>query len=366
MEGKKTPLYASHVKAGGKIVEFGGWLLPVQYKTGILAEHRAVRSQAGLFDVSHMGEIAVVGQDALAFLQKLLTNDFTDLAEGQIRYSPMCYLDGGVVDDLLVYKYTPVKYLLVVNAANTDKDWAWLQKNAEGYNLELTNLSSQTAELALQGPQALTILKKLTAAPIENLGYYYFLPEASVKGKKVMLSRTGYTGEDGFEIYCESSEAPFLWDALLEAGKDEGLVPAGLGCRDTLRFESCMPLYGHELSTEITPLMAGIGSFVKLAKEDFNGKAALQKQKAEGLPAKIMGLELIDRGIARAGFSVKSEGKVIGKVTTGSPAPTLGKNMALALIDTAYAKLDAEVTIDIRGKDVTARIVKKPFYKRAK
>jgi aminomethyltransferase len=366
MEGKKTPLYETHVKAGGKIVEFGGWLLPVQYADGIIAEHKAVRNQAGLFDVSHMGEILVEGPEALPFLQKLLTNDFSDLTNEQVRYSPMCYPDGGVVDDLLVYQLTKTKYILVVNAANTDKDWDWMNQEAKGFKLELTNLSSKMAELALQGPKALTILHKLTNAPIRNLGYYYFIPKTTVAGKPVMLSRTGYTGEDGFEIYCEPEDAAELWTALMEAGKEEGLVPAGLGCRDTLRFEACMPLYGHEMSDRITPLMAGLGSFVKLDKPDFNGKAALKAQKEQGLPARIMGVELTGRGVARAGFPVKSEGKVIGHITTGSPAPTLGKNMGLALIDTAYAKVGSAIAVDIRGRDVAALIVKKPFYKRAK
>lgn len=366
MEGKKTPLYETHVKAGGKIVEFGGWLLPVQYADGIIAEHKAVRNQAGLFDVSHMGEILVEGPEALPFLQKLLTNDFSDLVNEQVRYSPMCYPDGGVVDDLLVYQLTKTKYILVVNAANTEKDWNWIKEEAKDFKLELTNLSSQTAELALQGPKALTILRKLTNAPVHNLGYYYFIPKTTVAGKPVLISRTGYTGEDGFEIYCTPEDAREIWDALIQAGREEGLVPAGLGCRDTLRFEACMPLYGHEMSEQITPLMAGLGSFVKLDKPDFNGREALKAQKEQGLPARVMGLELTGRGVARAGFPVKADGKVIGRITTGSPAPTLGKNMGLALIETAYAKVGTPVAIDIRGRDVDAVIIKKPFYKRAR
>ena len=365
MEGKKTPLYDLHVKAGGRIVEFGGWLLPVQYKAGIIAEHKAVRNAAGLFDVSHMGEIWAEGPAALDFLQQLLTNDFSDLSAGQTRYSPMCYLNGGTVDDLLVYKFSNTRYLLVVNAANIEKDWEWMLKTADKFEVKLTNASAQTAQLALQGPKAVEILKKLSLSPFDSLGYYHFLPEAEVCGIPAIISRTGYTGEDGFEIYCPSQDAPKLWLNLMQVGKNLGLLPTGLGCRDTLRFECCMPLYGHELSQDITPLMAGLGMFVKLNKKDFNGCEALRKQKADGLPQRVMGLELIDRGVARAGFEVKAGGKVIGRVTTGSPAPTLGKNLALALIDTAYAKIGGEVIIDIRGREVKARIVKKPFYKRA-
>lgn len=365
MEGKKTPLYDVHVAAGGRIVEFGGWLLPVQYKAGIIAEHKAVRTAAGLFDVSHMGEIWAEGPEALAFLQQLLTNDFTDLTTGQTRYSPMCYLDGGTVDDLLVYKFAQDRYLIVVNAANIEKDWEWMQKTAAAFKVKLTNASAATAQVALQGPKALEILQKLTTAPAAGLGYYHFLPEGEVAGIKCIISRTGYTGEDGFEIYCDADKAVALWTAIMAAGKDEGLLPTGLGCRDTLRFECCMPLYGHELSEKITPLMAGLGMFVKLDKKAFNGHDPLAAQKAKGLPQRVMGIELIGRGVARHDFPVKAEGKVIGYVTTGSPAPTLGKNMALALIDTAYAKIGNKVAIDIRGKDVEAVIVKKPFYKRA-
>lgn len=364
MEGKKTPLYDTHVKYGGRIVEFGGWLLPVQYSS-VLEEHKAVRTKAGLFDVSHMGEVWVKGAEALAFIQKLVTNNMEGLLPGQARYSPMCDTTGGTVDDLLVYKFAEDKYCIVVNAANIDKDFAWMQENTKGFDVEVLNGSARAGQLALQGPKAIEILSKLTDASLESIGYYHFLPDQTVAGIKVVLSRTGYTGEDGFEIYCAAADAPALWEAIMGAGKDEGLIPCGLGCRDTLRFECCMPLYGHELSSEITPLMAGLSMFVKLDKADFNGKEALAQQKAEGLPQRVMGLELTARGIARAGYPVKCGDKVIGRVTTGSPAPTLGKNMALVLIDTEYAKIGQELAVDVRGKDIAAVIVKKPFYKRA-
>lgn len=364
MEGKKTPLFDTHVKYGGKIVEFGGWLLPVQY-SGIIEEHKAVRTKAGLFDVSHMGEIWASGKDAFAFLQNLVTNDLAGMNDGQIRYSPMCYKDGGTVDDLLVYKCSDELYLIVVNAANIEKDWNWMQENAAGFEVELNNQSDETAQLALQGPASVAILSRLTDTPVSELPYYHFLPEVTVAGKTTIVSRTGYTGEDGYEIYCDPADVADLWEAIMQAGKLEGILPTGLGCRDTLRFESCLPLYGHELSAEISPLMAGLGRFVKLEKASFNGLEALKAQKAAGLAKKVMGVEITGRGIARAGYPVKAEGKEIGYVTTGSPAPSLGKNMALALIDAAYAEIGKEIAVEVRGKDIEAVIVAKPFYKRS-
>ena len=239
-----------------------------------------------------------------------------------------------------------------------------MQENTSGFEVVLTNKSDETAQLALQGPAAVAILSKLTDAPVGDIQYYHFLPEVLVAGKETLVSRTGYTGEDGYEIYCAPHDAAELWEAIMAAGKEEGILPTGLGCRDTLRFESCLPLYGHELSAEISPLMAGLGRFVKLDKAAFNGLEALQAQKAAGLPQKVMGVEVTGRGIARAGYPVKADGKVIGSVTTGSPAPTLGKNMALALIDAAYAEIGREIAVEVRGKDISAVIVAKPFYKR--
>ena len=336
----------------------------MQY-SGVINEHKAVRTAAGLFDVSHMGEIWAEGEGALDFLQNLLPNDYSDLQDGQIRYSPMCYTDGGTVDDLLVYKFNDKKYLIVVNAANIEKDWQWMNENLKDYAVKLTNKSDETAQLALQGPLAEKILAKLTDIDLSKIAYYHFMADVEVAGKNTLVSRTGYTGEDGFEIYCAPEDAAFLWEAMMEAGKEEGLIPTGLGCRDTLRFESCMPLYGHELSQEISPLMAGLGMFVKLGKEaDFNGKEALKAQKEAGLKKRVMGIEVLGRGIARADYPVKCDGKVIGRVTTGSPAPTLGKNLALALIDVEYAEIGKSVAIEVRGKDIEAVIVKKPFYKR--
>lgn len=363
MEAQKTPLYETHVRFGGKIVEFGGWLLPVQY-SGILEEHRAVREKAGLFDVSHMGEVKVSGRDALAFLQKLVTNDVAKIADGQVQYTPMCYPDGGTVDDLLIYKKNGEDYLLVINAANIQKDWSWMQENKDGYDVSLENLSAEMAELALQGPAAQAILAQLTDFPLAEINYYWFTDKAKIAGKPVLLSRTGYTGEDGFEIYCSPAEAEFLWNTLMEAGKPYGLLPAGLGCRDTLRFEAGLPLYGHELSAEITPLEAGLPRFVKLEKGIFNGSEALARQKEAGLKRKVVGLVVTGRGIARAEYPVLAGGRRIGTVTTGSYAPTLDKNIGMALVETGYAQLGQQLEIEIRGKNVSAEVIAKPFYKR--
>lgn len=364
MQGKKTPLFASHQKYGGKIVEFGGWLLPVQY-SGIIEEHAAVRTKAGLFDVSHMGEIWVEGREALAFLQNLVTNDLAGMKNGQIRYSPMCYEDGGTVDDLLIYRYGETCYLVVVNAANIDKDREWMIKNMAGFEAVLTDKSDETAQLALQGPLSTAILSKLTGEAVADIAFYHFIDDVAVAGKKTMVSRTGYTGEDGYEIYCAPEDVTHLWESIMEAGREEGLLPAGLGCRDTLRFESCLPLYGHELSAGISPLAAGLGRFVKLDKASFIGREALVRQKEAGLSLKVMGVEVTGRGIARAGYPIKADGRVIGTVTTGSPAPTLGKNMALALVDAAYAEIGREIAVEVRGKEIAAVIVAKPFYKRS-
>ncbi|MDU2064157.1 MAG: glycine cleavage system aminomethyltransferase GcvT [Sporomusaceae bacterium] len=363
MTAKRTPLYETHLSYGGRMVEFGGWSLPVQY-SGIKEEHLAVRTKAGLFDVSHMGEFLVTGKDALDFLQKVVTNDVARLQENQILYSPMCYNDGGTVDDLLIYKYSAEQYLAVVNAANIDKDWAWMEENQAGFAVTLENLSDQTAQLALQGPLAKNILVNLTEAPLADLTYYWFWPEVIIAGKKVLLSRTGYTGEDGFELYCDPEDAAELWEAIMEVGKPMGLLPAGLGCRDTLRFEVCFPLYGHELTAEITPIEAGIGFFVKVDKENFNGKEVLAKQKQTGPRRKLVGIEMVGRGVARAEYPVFCGEARIGQITTGSYGPSLDKNLGLALINSAYTQIGQELFVEIRGKKIAAQVISKPFYKR--
>jgi aminomethyltransferase len=357
---KKTPLYEKHVELKGKVIDFGGWALPVEYQ-GIIGEHEAVRTAAGLFDVSHMGEVTVKGPDAEKYIQKMITNDIAPMHDFQIYYSPMCYPDGGVVDDLIVYKYNNEDYLLVINASNTDKDVQWFLDHVEG-DVEVKNVSEEYAQLAIQGPKAEMILQKLTDTDLNQIGFFYFQPKVKIHGVSTLISRSGYTGEDGFEIYLNPADAPLIWDKLLEVGKEEGLVPAGLGARDTLRFEASLPLYGQEIDKDITPLEAGLGFFVKLHKEDFIGKAALAKQKEAGIPRKLVGFEMVDRGIARSHYEVKANGEKIGFVTTGSYSPTLKKNIGLALIDAGYAKEGEEIEVVVRNRNLKAKIIKKPFY----
>ncbi|MDU4959591.1 MAG: glycine cleavage system aminomethyltransferase GcvT [Sporomusaceae bacterium] len=363
MTAKQTPLYETHLRCGGKMVEFGGWLLPVQY-SGIKDEHQAVRTRAGLFDVSHMGEVLVAGEQALPFLQKLVTNDVSRLQIGQILYTPMCFADGGTVDDLLIYRLAEREFMLVLNAANIDKDWQWLQENAAGFAVELQNRSDDTALLALQGPKAQAILTTLTDVDLDGLRYYRFYPKAAVAGATVLLSRTGYTGEDGFELYCRRQDAVGLWDAIMAAGKPFALLPAGLGCRDTLRFEAGLPLYGHELSASITPVEAGLGMFVKPDKGDFNGCGVLAAQKTAGAGRRLVGFVMLDRGIARAGYPVFADGAAVGMVTSGTYAPTLNQNLGLALIQSEYAGIGQTLEVEIRGKRLRAKSIARPFYKR--
>lgn len=362
---KQTPLYPLYERYGAKTIDFGGWELPV-YFSGIQKEHEAVREKAGLFDVSHMGEVVVSGPDALRFLQYLTTNDVSRLRAGQAQYSLMCYPDGGVVDDLLVYRLADDRFMLVVNAANIDKDLDWLHKHAEG-DVTIDDISDETALLALQGPLAETILQRLTPVDLSQLPGFHFVENAQVGETKALISRTGYTGEDGFELYAAASEAIALWERLLEAGREDGLVPAGLGARDTLRFEARLPLYGQELSPHISPLEAGLGFFVKLAdKGDFIGREALERQKQHGVPRKLVGLEMIDRGIPRSHYPVYADGERIGEVTTGTQSPTFKTNIGLALIRSEYAAIGSEVEVEIRGKRLRARVVKTPFYTRRK
>lgn len=360
---KRTPLYPLYsAYPSVRCIDFGGWELPVQFY-GIQKEHNAVRRQAGLFDVSHMGEFMVTGQYAETFLQLMTTNDVSRLSIGQAQYSLMCFEDGGVVDDLLVYKLSADQFMLVVNASNIDKDLQWLQDHLIG-DVVLENLSSETALLALQGPEAAAIISKVTVAPVESLPSFHFIYKATVCGVPALVSRTGYTGEDGFEIYCASGDAAAVWKGLLAEGTPLGLIPAGLGARDTLRFEAKLPLYGQELSKDISPLEAGLGYFVKLDKGDFLGREALSAQKNVGLKRKLVGIELIDRGIPRSHYPVYSDSALIGEVTTGTQSPTLKRNLGLALIDIFYTDPGTEVWVEIRGSRLKAKIVKAPFYKK--
>ncbi|WP_028545295.1 glycine cleavage system aminomethyltransferase GcvT [Paenibacillus taiwanensis] len=363
-ELKRTPLFPQYANyPGARCIDFGGWELPVQF-SGIQKEHDAVRQQAGLFDVSHMGEFWIEGPQAEAFIQGVTTNDVTRLVDGQAQYSLLCYPHGGVVDDLLVYRVAEGRYMLVVNASNIDKDFAWLEQHIPASGVNLRNVSDETALIALQGPQAVAILSSLTDTPVAQLKPFHFEEHVNIKGVTALVSRTGYTGEDGFELYAASSDAPKLWDIIMAAGEPHGLVPAGLGARDTLRFEARLPLYGQELSQHISPLEASLGMFVKLDSGPFIGSDALQQQKQEGLKRKLVGLEMIDKGIARAHYPVYADGKQIGEVTTGTQSPTLKRNLALALIDTKYAELGTELNVEIRGKQLKAQVIKAPFYKR--
>ncbi|PLR85973.1 glycine cleavage system protein T [Bacillus canaveralius] len=361
---KRTPLFNLYKEYGAKTIDFGGWDLPVQFSS-IKEEHEAVRTRAGLFDVSHMGEIEVKGKSSLAFLQKMMTNDVEKLKNGAAQYTAMCYETGGTVDDLLVYKRGDDHYLLVVNAANIEKDYKWLDDHLID-GVELTNLSETIAQLALQGPLAQAVLQKLAGnVDLSEIGFFKFQEDVDLNGKKALVSRTGYTGEDGFEIYCRAEDAAALWNGILAAGKEAGVVPCGLGARDTLRFEANLALYGQELSPHISPLEAGIGFAVKLNKQaDFIGKEALLKQKENGVPRKLVGVEMIDRGIPRHGYSVYKGEEKIGEVTTGTQSPTLKKNIGLALLSAQHAELGNNVEVEIRGKRLKAQVAATPFYKR--
>jgi aminomethyltransferase len=362
MEARKTPLYERHVAAGGRIVAFAGYLLPVQYES-VLAEHAAVRTSAGLFDVSHMGEILVDGPRAAEFIEHLVTNTLDGMQDGQVRYSPMCDESGGVVDDLLIYRQGPERYLLVVNAANRDKDYAFMREH-NPMGASLTDISDGVAQLALQGPRSAAVLTRLTGTERLPERGFTFREDVPVAGIRCLVSRTGYTGEDGFELYCPAKRGAELWDALIAAGAGEGIRPCGLGARDTLRLEAAMPLYGHELGPDITPLMAGLAHFVRFDKPDFIGRDALLAQKAAGLRRRRAGIMLTDRGIARDGARVYSGEREIGVVTSGTHSPTLRQAIALALVEPPLHRPGAAVTAEVRGRMMEARTVRIPFYKR--
>ncbi|GAB6158926.1 glycine cleavage system aminomethyltransferase GcvT [Desulfotomaculum varum] len=360
-EIKRTPLYQAHLAAGGKMVEFGGWLMPVQYE-GIIKEHQAVRSAAGLFDVSHMGEIKISGKGAAEFVQKVITNDVFRLRPGCALYSLLCNHQGGTIDDLLVYHLAEEQYLLVVNAANTDKDYQWLADLAPT-GVKVDNISETTCQLALQGPAAQAILQKITAADIGDIRYFCFI-HGQVAGVECLISRTGYTGEDGFELYFPAAQAATVWQNILEAGQEAGIKPAGLGARDTLRLEACLALYGHELTEEISPLMAGLEWTVKFHKPDFIGKEALLKEKQAGAAYRLAGLEMIDRGIPRQGYQICKDGLPVGWITSGTFAPTLNKNLALGYVSVQWTETGSQLEVMVRNKPLKACIVPKPFYKR--
>ena len=359
---KRTCLYDKHVSLGALMSPFGGFEMPIQY-VGIAQEHFAVREHVGLFDVSHMGEVTVKGTDAERYVQHIFTNDIANAPVGKIYYGMMCYENGGTVDDLLVYKMGENDFFLVINAANIDKDWAWMQQQAEGFDIDLQNRSDYYGQIAIQGPESEYTVETVLGLPCAELTFYTCKTILSpLTSQEMIISRTGYTGEDGFEIYASHDYIRECWDKLIAAG----VQACGLGCRDTLRFEVGLPLYGDELSEEITPIMAGLGMFVKLDKAEFIGKEALAKQKAEGPAKKLVGIELFDKAIPRHGYTVLNmAGEPIGEVTTGYHTLSSDKSVCMALVDAAYANLDTEVQIQIRKKVFPGKVVKKQFYNKS-
>ena len=357
MSDKRTCLYERHIQKGAKMVSFGGFEMPIQY-TDIADEHVAVRTACGVFDVSHMGEVLVTGREAEKFVQHIFTNDIAGAPVGKIFYGMMLHPNGGTIDDLLVYKEGDERFFLVINAANIDKDYAWISEQVKAFDCTAENQSDYYGQLAVQGPKSEEVVEKVLGLPCKELVFYTF-KKMDVEGETIIVSRTGYTGEDGFEIYASHGLIQQMWDKLMESGEAK---PCGLGCRDTLRFEVGLPLYGDELTDELSPLEAGLGLFVKLDKEEFVGKDALVRQKAEGLTRKIVGIELEGRAIPRHGYEVVADDKVIGHVTTGYNSISTGKSVCMALLDIQYAKLDTPVQVRIHKKLQPGIVIKKRFY----
>ncbi len=357
MSDKRTCLYERHIRQGAKMVSFGGFEMPIQY-TDIADEHIAVRTACGVFDVSHMGEVLVTGREAERFVQHIFTNDISGAPVGKIFYGMMLHPNGGTIDDLLVYKEGDERFFLVINAANIDKDFAWISEQVKAFDAVAENQSDYYGQLAVQGPKAEAVVEKVLGLPCQELVFYTF-KKMDVGGEVIIVSRTGYTGEDGFEIYASHGLIQQMWDKLMESGEAK---PCGLGCRDTLRFEVGLPLYGDELTDELSPLEAGLGMFVKMDKEEFVGKEALAQLKAEGLKRKIVGIELEGRAIPRHGYEVVADDKVIGTVTTGYNSISTGKSVCMALLDIDYAKLDTPVQVRIHKKLQPGVVIKKRFY----
>lgn len=357
---QKTPLYDIHIAEGGKMVPFAGYLLPVQYEAGVVKEHMAVRTGCGIFDVSHMGEVLCTGPDSLKFLNYLMTNNFSGMLDGQARYSPMCNEQGGVIDDLIVYRIKEDCYFIVVNASNRTKDFLWMKSRCQG-RVDLQDISSETAQIALQGPYAQAVLEKITSFADLPSRYYSAVFQAEAAGLNCVISRTGYTGEKGFELYLAAKDASSLWNELTKEGKEFGLLPCGLGARDTLRLEAGMPLYGHEMTEEITPLEAGLGNFVKMEKSEFIGKQALLEK---GVPARTRaGLKVTGRGIVRENCPVFSGEQPVGVSTSGTYLPYLGFPGAMALLQSSFAIPGTALTAEVRGRRIPVEVVRLPFYK---
>jgi len=357
MENKRTCLYDRHVALGALISPFGGFDMPIQYSS-IIDEHNAVRQHCGVFDVSHMGEVRVTGPDAERYVNHIFTNDITGAPDGKIFYGMMCYPDGGTVDDLLVYRMGENDYFLVINAANIDKDVAWMEEHVGDFDITLDHQSSYYGQIAVQGPESEAVMEEVLGIPCKEL-VFYTVKTIEAAGETVIVSRTGYTGEDGFEVYASHDYIRGLWDKLMESGRCK---PCGLGCRDTLRFEVGLPLYGDELSEEITPVMAGLSMFCKFDKPEFIGREALVRQKAEGPARRVIGIELKDRAIPRHGYAVLKDGVQVGEVTTGYNSISTGKSVCMALVEAAHAKLGTELEIQIRRKTFPGTVVKKRFY----
>lgn len=355
-ELKKTPLYQNYVDSGAKIVEFGGWAMPVQF-TSIKEEHNAVRYEVGMFDVSHMGEISIKGNDASKFVQYLLSNDTNNLTDTKAQYTALCNEEGGIIDDLVTYKIGDNDYLLIVNAANTDKDFAWVQKHAPKFDVEVSNVSNQFGQLAVQGPKARDLVSGLVDIDVSEMKPFDFQQNVTLFGKNVILSQSGYTGEDGFEIYCEAKDTVDIWNDFIE----HNVVPCGLGARDTLRLEAGLPLHGQDLTESITPYEGGIAFAAKpLIEEDFIGKSVLKDQKENGSERRTVGLELLDKGIARTGYPVLDlDGNEIGEVTSGTQAPSSGKSIAMAIIKRDEFEMGRELLVQVRKRQLKAKIVKK-------
>ena len=358
----KTPLYDLHVAAGGRMVPFAGYLLPVQYATGVIQEHMAVRQRMGLFDVSHMGEVRFEGPDALKNLNHLMTNDFSGMGIGQVRYSPMLNDEGGILDDLIVYRLGEEKYMVVVNAANREKDVKWMKAHRFG-DCAVSDVSDDIAQLALQGPGAKALIASLTPAEQIPQKYYWFTERAVVGGIDCLLSRTGYTGEFGYELYVQNEDAPALWTLLLEKGREAGLIPCGLGARDTLRLEAAMPLYGHEMDEDVSPLETGLNWAVKPEAHDFIGKEAMLKK---GAPRARVGLKATGKGILREHQAIYRDGQRIGQTTSGTHLPFVGAACAMAMVNSGSVQPGDAVEVDVRGRMVAAEIVPLPFYSKAK
>lgn len=358
---KRTPLYETHRSLGARMVEFGGWDMPVQY-SGILAEHHAVRTQAGLFDLSHMGEIEIAGPRALEICQELLVNDASRLQLGQAQYSVICYPDGGCVDDVIIYRVATDRYLLCVNAANIEKDWRWIVDQNKD-RAELSNRSDDYALIAVQGPRALAIVQPLASVALTGIRRYWSAA-GTVGGAPALIARTGYTGEDGVELFVAAADAEKTWNACLNVGQSQGLAPVGLGARDTLRLEAGLLLYGNDLDAATSPLEAGLQRFVRLDKETFIGRDALIQQQRTGLTKQLVGLQMEEPGIPRHGYTLWKEENSVGVVTSGTQSPTLGKGIALAYVPPQFAHVGTEMKVEIRGRRVLARVVTPPFYRR--